>query len=129
MNQANLLSRAGVVVIGRNEGERLKQCLQSLLGCADIVYVDSGSTDGSVDYAKSIGAFVQELDLSQPFTAARARNAGFAALMARNPHIAYVMFVDGDCQVRESWLASALPSLAAEADVAVVCGRRRERFP
>lgn len=129
MNQTSLHSKVGVVAIGRNEGERLKQCLQSLQGCADIVYVDSGSTDGSVAYAKSVGAYVQELDLSQPFTAARARNAGFAALTARNPGLEYVMFVDGDCQVRESWLPAALPKLAAEADLAVVCGRRRERFP
>lgn len=129
MNQTNLLTKVGVVAIGRNEGDRLKQCLQSLQGCADIVYVDSGSTDGSVAYARSVGAYVQELDLSRPFTAARARNAGFAALTARNPGLEYVMFVDGDCQVRDSWLPAALPKLAAEAELAVVCGRRRERFP
>lgn len=125
----SLLNRAGVVAIGRNEGERLKRCLQSLRGCADIVYVDSGSTDGSVSFAKSIGAHVQELDLSQPFTAARARNKGFQRLLEVNPGLEYVMFVDGDCQVRDSWLDAALPKLAEDESLAVVCGRRRELFP
>ena len=38
----------GLVVIGRNEGERLVRCLRSVIGRADaVVYVDSGSTDGS----------------------------------------------------------------------------------
>ena len=44
----------GCVVIGRNEGQRLVRCLESLLGrVAHIVYVDSGSTDGSVAMAES----------------------------------------------------------------------------
>jgi hypothetical protein len=38
----------GVVVIGRDEGERLIRCLNSVKACArNIVYVESGSTDGS----------------------------------------------------------------------------------
>lgn len=125
----SLLDKVGVVAIGRNEGERLKRCLQSLQGCADIVYVDSGSTDGSVSFAESVGAHVQELDLSQPFTAARARNRGFRRLLEVNPALEYVMFVDGDCQVRDSWLPAALPRLAENDRLAVVCGRRRELYP
>ena len=54
-------------------------CLTSL-GGASVVYVDSGSTDGSVDLARDLGADVVELDLSSPFTAARARNAGLERL-------------------------------------------------
>ena len=66
----------GVVAIGRNEGERLRVCLTSALrDCAHVVYVDSGSSDGSVQLARELGAQVVELDLSIPFTAARARNA------------------------------------------------------
>ena len=47
----------GVVVIGRNEGERLKRCLNSIQSqhSGPVVYVDSGSTDGSADYARSVG--------------------------------------------------------------------------
>lgn len=69
----------GVVIIGRNEGDRLVRCLQSArLAPARVVYADSGSTDGSADWARGAGHQVIELDLTQPFTAARARNAGLA---------------------------------------------------
>ncbi|MEZ5917333.1 MAG: glycosyltransferase [Parvularculaceae bacterium] len=51
-------------------------------GEGPIVYVDSGSTDGSVESAKAVGAIVVNLDMSAPFTAARARNAGFKTLQA-----------------------------------------------
>jgi glycosyltransferase involved in cell wall biosynthesis len=68
------MHKIGLVVIGRNEGDRLRKCLQSAQGTVNqIVYVDSGSTDGSQAMAESLGVQVVELDLSIPFTAARAR--------------------------------------------------------
>ena len=66
-----------------------------------IVYVDSGSTDGSVEYAQSQGADVVNLDLSIPFTAARARNSGFEIHLQRQPDLEYVQFIDGDCILAE----------------------------
>lgn len=116
------------VVIGRNEGARLVACLASLQGqVRRIVYVDSGSTDGSVAAAQAAGAAVVQLDMGQPFTAARARNAGIAALQADPPEV--VQFLDGDCRLQPGWLPVALAFLQAHPEVAVVCGRRREVAP
>ncbi len=124
------MARVGVVAIGRNEGERLRRCLASLDPVArPTVYVDSGSTDGSPELARSLGADVVALDLSVPFTAARARNAGFVRLLAMAPDVEYVKFVDGDCEVDPGWIPAATAVLDERPDVAVVCGRRRERFP
>lgn len=117
------------MVIGRNEGERLIRCLESVRGQGKVVYVDSGSTDGSVTQARELGAEVVELDMSKPFTAARARNAGFARLRELAPQVDFVQFVDGDCEVREGWLPAGADALSADPTVAVVCGRLRERFP
>ncbi|MVV48699.1 glycosyltransferase [Pseudomonas sp. PB120] len=120
----------GVVVIGRNEGLRLERCLTSLVGAAQqVVYVDSGSTDGSVQLARRLGVEVVELNMTIPFTAARARNEGFACVQRLLPSMRYVQFVDGDCEVVASWLPQARAFLDAQPSVAVVCGRRRERFP
>lgn len=124
------LSTTGLVAIGRNEGERLRLCLESVVNqVAQVVYVDSGSTDGSVQLARSLGVEVVELDLSIPFTAARARNAGFARLLELSPHLDYVQFVDGDCEVVHGWLDRAQQELDANPHAVVICGRRRERFP
>ncbi len=125
-----LQQQVGVVAIGRNEGERLVQCLRSVVGrVAGVVYVDSGSTDGSVAFAESLGVRVVALDMGRPFTAARARNEGFAALKALVPGLRFVQFIDGDCEVVSGWLETAVAALENESDAAVVCGRRRERFP
>lgn len=121
--------RFGAVVIGRNEGARLKQCLGSLSSAGWVVYVDSGSSDGSVRTAQDLGVDVIELDLGSKFTAARARNAGFRRLREKAPELKYVQYVDGDCEVRADWPRCAVVYLEAREDVAVVCGRRRERYP
>lgn len=125
-----LLGRCGAVVIGRNEGERLRLCLKSVACCIKtVVYVDSGSADDSVEIAGDIGAEVVALDMSSPFTAARARNAGFMRLQQVQPGCELVQFVDGDCELVASWLDVATGFLSSHPGVAAVCGRRRERFP
>ncbi len=127
------MSTLGVVIIGRNEGERLVTCLQSVhassLKSVPTVYVDSHSTDDSVAAAQGLGAAVVVLDAETPFTAARARNAGAAALFAAHPEITYVQFLDGDTELDPKWLAHAAEYLDRHATVAVVCGRLRERHP
>ncbi|MFN3846203.1 MAG: glycosyltransferase family 2 protein [Paracoccaceae bacterium] len=116
------------VVIGRNEGARLLACLASLQGqVGRVIYVDSGSTDGSVVAARAAGADVVELDMAVPFTAARARNAGLHVLDDRPPE--FVQVIDGDCILAEDWIATALATFAMHPSAVVVCGRRRERFP
>ncbi len=119
----------GAVIIGRNEGDRLLRCLASVGPAVDrAVYVDSGSTDGSIAAARSAGFEVVELDVTLPFTAARARNAGLARLREGGP-VDLVQFIDGDCELQPDWIETARAFLAEHPRVAVVCGRRRERYP
>lgn len=122
--------RVAVIVIGRNEGARLEACLASIPGhIAGLVYVDSGSVDGSVAAARAAGARVVALDPGRPFTAARARNEGVAELDAAGLTPDYLQFVDGDCRLDPDWLTTATEFLDTTPEAAVVCGRRRERYP
>jgi GT2 family glycosyltransferase len=120
----------GFVVIGRNEGQRLVDCLTSIsrTGCP-VVYVDSGSTDRSLANADGLGAEIVELDMATPFTAARARNAGMKALLSARPDLTFVHFIDGDCALAPDWLDKGYQFISSRPDVAIVCGRRQERFP
>jgi GT2 family glycosyltransferase len=119
-----------IVAIGRNEGERLKNCLRAAVdGARTVVYVDSGSTDGSASFARSLGCRVVELNPDVPYSAARARNEGFACAMKVDPEAAFVQFVDGDCALVEGWLAHGRSALNEQTDVGVVCGHVREIHP
>ena len=123
-------SRVAVVAIGRNEGVRLEGCLASLKGSgAPVVYVDSGSRDDSVAIARRAGVHVHELDPSRPFSAARARNEGFAQVRQIAPEVEFVQFIDGDCTLASGWLVAAVDTMDARPDVAVVIGHLAERHP
>lgn len=122
----------GFVVIGRNEGDRLQaslRAIQRLCPQSPVVYVDSGSSDDSVAFAQSLDMHVVELDLSIPFTAARARNAGFDHLLKTHPELEYVQFLDGDCELHPGWIETAVNALAKDSDTGIVSGRRLEKFP
>ncbi len=124
-----MTGQIAIVAIGRNEGDRLKACLESLeWAAARLVYVDSGSKDDSVAVAKSAGALVVELDPSLPFTAARARNAGFEALR-RDGLPEFVQFLDGDCMLRSGYLDKALSAIRADVQLGIVTGWRAEIAP
>jgi GT2 family glycosyltransferase len=122
--------KVGVVVIGRNEGQRLRRCLESVSGRGYLlVYVDSGSTDRSMIVASEFGVKTISLDMSTPFTAARARNVGFEALLEHSENIKYAQFVDGDCEVDAVWITKGVDFLESHQEIAVVSGRCRERYP
>src|SRR5215470_14393522 len=53
--------KLGLVVIGRNEGERLARCLASVRTISRRIYVDSGSVDDSAAVARNEGFKVIEL--------------------------------------------------------------------
>jgi len=127
---SKLINELGIVVIGRNEGVRLKRCFESIVVCgAKIVYVDSDSTDDSIQVANRYGVDVVKLDMSVPFCAARARNAGYKRLIDSFSQLKYVQFIDGDCEIIGDWLPIAAESLAARSDLAIVAGWLHEKYP
>jgi GT2 family glycosyltransferase len=123
-------SLTAAVVIGRNEGERLEPSLRSVHEAGlNLVYVDSGSNDGSPELATSLGHPVVELDPRRPFSAARGRNEGLREALKRWPEIRYVLFLDGDCVLDPGFPAAGAETLEAQNDCAIVTGHLTERFP
>lgn len=120
--------KLGIVVIGRNEGHRLRACLASLVGHhAPIIYVDSASTDGSIELARSLGVDTTHLDPALGLSAARARNLGFEQLTSRYPDLELVQFVDGDCELLPTWLTHASEIITETPCRVIVAGRLLER--
>jgi GT2 family glycosyltransferase len=117
-----------VVVIGRNEGERLSRCLESisqmrpLQGSVEVIYVDSGSTDGSLERAAHFKVRIIKLESANPCAAA-GRNAGWRAANAP-----VVLFLDGDTVLESNFIADSIAELN-DPNIAVVFGNRREISP
>ncbi len=117
-----------VVIIGRNEGLRLERCLRSVRemknpgGEVEVIYVDSASTDNSIQLAGSFGARVLSVNPPRP-TAAIGRNAGWRAASA-----SIVLFLDGDTILHPEFVLSSLPAFK-DSSVVAVWGHRREIHP
>jgi GT2 family glycosyltransferase len=121
------VNRVGIIVIGRNEGDRLKRSLQSVIALdLPTIYADSGSTDQSVKYAESLGISVVKVDMSIPPNASRARNLGFQQLLLKYPYIEYVQFLDGDSRLIKEWIHEGLEIFFENPPVAIVCGTIHE---
>ena len=117
-----------IVIIGRNEGERLERCIltaQSINGWTpkEVLYVDSGSTDGSRELAAGLGATVLPLPPG-PFTAARARNTGWRRATGE-----VILFLDGDTLLDADFPLAGLASLRQNQKNAAAWGHRREVCP
>lgn len=124
------MSRVAFVAIGRNEGERLGDCLRALLRQTEkVVYADSASTDGSVALAQSLGVSTVVLEGNQLLSAARARNAGFTEARRLFPESEFVHFIDGDCVLAEGWLERAVDFMDSNPAAAIACGQRFEANP
>jgi glycosyltransferase involved in cell wall biosynthesis len=93
------------------------------------VYVDSRSTDDSLQVAEKLGVPALQLDADTKVSAARARNLGFAWVREQRPDIEYVQFVDGDCELVAGWVDSGVEFLETEPKAVLVFGRLMERFP
>jgi GT2 family glycosyltransferase len=126
----SLAPRVGIIIIGRNEGERLQKAFETLSdGVEALLYVDSGSTDGSVALAQSLNIAVHELDPATPFSAARARNEGAGILLAAFPSLELIQFVDGDCVLAPDWIEKAVAYMDKDPKTGIVCGRLIEANP
>jgi GT2 family glycosyltransferase len=118
-----------IVIIGRNEGDRLVRCLESvrqlqgLDAGVEVIYADSASTDGSPARAAALGARVIAVESSRP-TAAQGRNAGWRVASGT-----FVLFLDGDTIVHPDFARIALEAFAADPTLAAVWGHRREIHP
>lgn len=126
--EKNTPFRLSVVVIGRNEEERLARCLGSVQAMRgdfrkpEIIYVDSASTDKSVERAQELGIKVVILE-GENLSAAKARNAGWRAASSE-----YILFLDGDTVLDPDFVEGAREFLN-DSRVAVVWGHRRELYP
>jgi GT2 family glycosyltransferase len=118
------------VVIGRNEGDRLRASLQSVKGAGvPVVYSDSASKDESRELADNLGIPVIQLSIDKPLSAGRGRNEGLREAHGRWPEARYVLFLDGDCVLELGFCRAAIETFEQHPTCAIVTGHLFERHP
>ena len=115
-----------VIVIGKDEGERLGACLDSVkdaLGVLahEVIYVDSGSKDDSLTVAANAGARCFLLSEPEP-TAGLGRLTG-----AQEAQGEYLLFLDGDMRLCPGFCERAMMKMASSGADGV-CGMREDIY-
>lgn len=108
-----------VLVLTRNEAADLPGCLASVAWCDDVHVLDSISTDGTAQVARSLGAVVTERQFDN---FANQRNAGLA-LPYKHP---WVLILDADERV-PARLRDEIFEFASDASPEIVAARMRRR--
>ena len=117
-----------VVIPSRNGRDLLETCLSALTGASEIIVVDNGSTDGSVEWLSQAHPAVLIEHSHTPLPFAVAMNRGF-----RRARYAYVCALNNDMVVEPGFLNAlrkafdAVPDLfCASAQIFMPQGQRRE---
>jgi cellulose synthase/poly-beta-1,6-N-acetylglucosamine synthase-like glycosyltransferase len=123
------VGRLDVVIISRNEEAHIRTCIESVLaaaapiGACEIVLIDSGSSDRTVECASAYPIRMIELSGTPPYCPALGRHVGARVTAGR-----YVCFVDGDTTIAPGWLEAALRVLDERPEVAAVGGREDQVY-
>ena len=96
--------KVSAVIIAKDEAREIEACVRSVAFCDEVLVVDSGSTDGTPDLARALGARVVVTDWPG-YVAQKQR----AAQMATND---WVLSIDADERVDER-LRAAIERLRA----------------
>jgi GT2 family glycosyltransferase len=104
------------VVANWNGGERVLSCLRSLLASegvqVSLIFVDNGSTDGSIESVRRDFPDADVFVMEENEGLARARNRGAAHALSAG--FRYVLFVDDDARVGKTTLALLLGTIRNE---------------
>lgn len=99
-----------VIIATHNSESTIQQCIHSLTSQSyprekfEIIVVDDGSKDRSVEYSKKAGADL--VIISEPCSLGRARNIG-----AEKTHGKFLAFFDSDCEAKRGWLETIAKEL------------------
>ena len=121
-----LMTDASILILTKNGGADFRVCLREVraqagIDRAEIIVVDSGSTDGTVEFARSLGARVERI-APQAFHHARTRN--LAARMAAG---AVLVFLSQDAiPASAHWLDTIIANFT-DPGVGAVYGKQLPR--
>lgn len=108
--------KASVIVLNTNEKHHLKGCLPSLMRQAykdfEVIVVDNGSSDGSVEYVKERFPKVKVVSNGANLGFAGGNNEGAKVALRKKPD--FVAFLNPDTEVDRNWLKELVKAASKE---------------
>ncbi|MCD6026045.1 MAG: family 2 glycosyl transferase [Solimicrobium sp.] len=122
----NSAIKVSIVIPTKNPGTILRRVIASLLAqetkfCYDILVIDSGSTDGTIDYINSVKSERLRLHTILPAEFGHGRTRNLAISLTTGEYIA--MITHDACPVMPDWLDSLVQLADSDQRIAGVFGR------
>lgn len=120
---ARTMTELSYVIIGKNAQSSIARLLDSVLAntpsrlSAEIIYVDSASTDSTIEIVTQYPVTIVQLSVDQPLCASAGRYVGCQYATG-----SLICFLDSDMELLDGWLERALIELETNPQVAVVAG-------
>lgn len=120
---ANGAFQLTAVIIGRNEEQFIAKSIRSVLAAQpllagiEVIFVDSASTDRSVEIASEFPIRILQLRREWPLCVAAGRYIGYV-----HSHGDYILFLDGDAEVDKDWLAEAIAFMDKRFEYGAIAG-------
>jgi len=117
------MTELSVVLISKNQAWSVVRLMESVIGetasvpSKEIILVDSASTDETVELAGAYPIRIFRLQRGQPLSPAIGRHVGYKQAQGE-----YVLFLDGDTELVEGWLAHALRVMGETPSAGAVTG-------
>lgn len=122
------MSNVSIIIVNYNKKELLKKCLNSLIALDfndfEIVVVDNGSTDGSVEEIKKILSISSDLPLIKPVYLPH--NSGFSRGNLEGVQHAqgkYIALLNNDTEVHKQWLQELAKAMDDHKDVGICASK------
>lgn len=116
--------KISIVIIGRNEEHSIGKCIDAAfaaaaqIGGAEMIYVDSNSTDNTVSVAKGFGMTVLTLDAGLRPSPSAGRFVG-----SKNAEGEFILFLDADTLIYPDFLPKALEFFQSDSTIGGINGR------
>jgi GT2 family glycosyltransferase len=111
------------VIIGKNAAASISTVIESVLAgkpahlASEVLYVDSASTDCTIEIVRRYPVTILQLDPRQPLCAAAGRFIG-----SRHASGEYICFLDSDMKLVAGWLEKALAAVEQDSRIAAITG-------
>ncbi len=116
-----MVARISIIVLNWNGLKWLKECLSSILEQRldedfEVLLVDNGSTDGSINYVKQFFPQVKVVELDRNYGYAEGNNRGVRFASGE-----YLVFVNMDTKAEREWLANLVKAADEHPEYQILC--------
>jgi len=117
-----LMSKVSIIIVNWNGKKYLSDCLTSVLNQTypnyEIILVDNGSNDGSIEFVREKYPEVKITKLDKNYGFAKGNNIGMKEAL-KDKDVKYIALLNNDTKVDKNWLSELVKVVASDEKIGI----------